>query len=106
MNTNKIKKALETIELRTSALEWLTLYGKQITGKVDAVEAAISIRPYIGDECNGARNAVQLLQSYSLINLPAIVEQSISCCRNDIEIARDIIRREIEPTPSTDSEGA
>lgn len=104
MNTSKIRKALEIIDRQTDALKWLTVYGKQITGKIDAVEAVVTIHPYLGGDQDGVRHAAQLLQSYSLINLPAIVDQSINCCRNDIEIARETIRRELDATGTSDAE--
>jgi hypothetical protein len=96
VNTSKIRKATETIDSRTRALHWLNTHGLTITGKPDAVEAHIKITPYVGDEGDGEKEAVDLMQAYSLINLPQAIQNAIACCRNDIEIAREVIRQELE----------
>lgn len=95
-NTNRIKHQASMIEKRELALEWLTSYGKQITGKRDDAQVSVKITLFVAGSCEGSREATELMEAYSIVNLPEIIEQARQCCVNDIVIAREEILAALE----------
>lgn len=95
MNTARIRAAADTIDKQSRALEWLINHGHKITGKDDAT-AYVRIDLLVAEGCDGAKEATKTLEAYSRLSLPSIIEESIRSCRNDIEIARNAIKQELE----------
>lgn len=95
MNVARIETAAKTISENEKALEWLLVYGVQLTGK-DNEQASMSVHLGFAAACTGAKEAEKILSSFARINIPEIVQTAIRNCRNTIELESDAIRRELD----------
>lgn len=96
MNEIRVIGAAHTITERKAALSWLQEYGVKLTGKKDADEATVLVRLALASACPGAKEAAEVISAYARANLPKIVQDAISCCKNDIEMAVAAIREETD----------
>lgn len=96
MDEYRITTAASTITKRKAALAWLEQYGVQLTGKGDCNYAAVNVHLNFASACAGSKEAAEVLSAYSRVHLPEIVKDAIACCRNDIAMSVDAIRKEIE----------
>ncbi|WP_378952259.1 hypothetical protein [Mesorhizobium sp. ANAO-SY3R2] len=95
MNEERIEDAARLIASRKRAMAWLEKFGPQLDGRQDG-QPVFSLRPMkIGGGQDGAVEAMELLAAYARFELPQIVKSALSCCRNDIDIARAQIRVEV-----------
>lgn len=94
MNHDRIVLAAANIKSRRLALTWLEEYGLQLTGNGEAAVVHVSL--YFARSCPGHEEAAQVIAAYATLNLPKAVRDAIECCRNEIAMATDAIRKEIE----------
>jgi CYTH domain-containing protein len=94
MDTARIKRAAQQIEERQAALGWLLQYGGRLDGKDDA--AKVEVRLSHASACPGAKEAEAVLSAYTRLQLSVAVKHATECCRNDITMAIDAIRHEID----------
>lgn len=94
MSETPMQLAARTIAERTVALNWLKRYGVDLTGRCpDAAGAKVWLN--YGSAMPGAKEAEALLTAYARFELPSIVQSAIRCCENDIRMAQETIREEL-----------
>lgn len=98
MDELRVLQAAKVITERKAALAWLEQYGVQLTGR-DKDQVGFTLHIYFAGSCAGAKEAMDVMTSYARFSLPEIVRAATECCRNDIDIAKNSIRGEIEKLP-------
>ena len=89
MDINRIRQATADIEYYSAALDWLEKYGA-----LSIKEAEVRVGLFNASACFGHSEACKVISSYTKKYLQDSIGDAISCCKNTIEIAQNIIREE------------
>lgn len=93
MNAALISEKAALIAGRQAAIKWLEEYGKGLTEGGDA--ATVTVHLNYASACPGSKEAAKVLSAYGRFSLPEIARAATECCRNDIAMLIDAIRKEL-----------
>jgi len=95
MNEYRIAESAKQIARRRAALAWLKQYGADL-GSGDRDLASVTVHLNFASACPGAKEATEVLSAYGRFSLPEMVKAATQCCQNEIAMAVDAIREELD----------
>jgi hypothetical protein len=96
MNSEKIKRLLDRIDVNSAALKWLHEHAPSMRIEVDHNDFKFIFKPILAAGCDGASEASDVIASMARIEARRLFEMAAQNCRNTIEIDRAAIAREVE----------